>query len=166
MNDVLEGLVEDTETFLIPLTSILQKVGKLLKNTDRSWVHVCSSMCMWIFKCPLFQGRMQGAGYICCRNRCYWGSFPWAEGHPRRGVHPASPVEPVPGGAELGSRSFFPPRSSQLLHLFLFFHVVLAEQHRVLRRSCVSFGGDEQEDQLDVQGRSLERRCARRKKRI
>lgn len=32
MNDVLEGLVKDTETFLIPLTSILLKVGKLLKK--------------------------------------------------------------------------------------------------------------------------------------
>lgn len=32
MNDVLEGLVKDTETFLISLTSILLKVGKLLKK--------------------------------------------------------------------------------------------------------------------------------------
>lgn len=31
MNYILECLVKDTETFLIPLTSILLKVGKRLK---------------------------------------------------------------------------------------------------------------------------------------
>lgn len=31
MNDILKGLVKDIETFLVPLTSILLKVGKLLK---------------------------------------------------------------------------------------------------------------------------------------
>lgn len=31
MNDILKGLVKDIETFLIPGTSVLLKVGKLLK---------------------------------------------------------------------------------------------------------------------------------------
>lgn len=60
MNDVLAGLVKDIETFLIPLTSISLKLGKLLKYIEH-WVCVCSCMCtcICIFKCPLFQGQSQ-----------------------------------------------------------------------------------------------------------
>lgn len=98
MNYILECLVKGTETFLIPLTSILLKVGKHLKYLQL-WVYICSCMCtcICIFKYPLFQGHPQLK--LKCRldflqqDTCYWGNSHGLkgvqDGDQKGGFHPS-----------------------------------------------------------------------------